>query len=252
MTQEIDPIIRAKINEYTHLKLGNSEVVTPYFINDKRRKDLRAMVGKGTPEEIIMEARIWEKLKGVHLDQMDAESIKQFLTDRGLGIDCSGFIVHILDAYYTKAKRKHLWQYLRLSESGFASTLRYKLRPVEQLGAGTITNLNNCFEVDINEIEVMDLIRSKSIKLNGEHIMIVTSVTKNENNNVTEIEYTHSTPHYGKLNGVKTGKIKVIDVSKPLEDQQWLEVDENGVCHTLEGYKKDVYDNGLRRLKSLS
>ena len=251
MTQELESTIQQKINEYTHLKLGNSQVVTPYFINDKRRKDLRAMVGKGTPEEIIMEARIWEKLKGVHFEQMDAPSIKEFLTSRGLGIDCSGFIVHILDAYTTQTMHKHIWSLLKIQSGGLAALVRYKLRPVEQLGAGTITNADNTFEVELKDIKVMDLIRSKSIKLNGEHIMIVSKITTDQNNNVIEIEYTHSTPHYGALNGVKTGLIKVTDINKALEEQEWVEQDESGVCHTLEGYMRELNDNGIRRLKFL-
>lgn len=252
MTEELDPIIKQKITDYTHLRLGACEVVTPYFINDKRRKDLRAMVGKGTPEEIVMEARIWEKLKGVHFEQMNQDQIKEFLTGRGLGIDCSGFIVHILDAYTKSKLNRHIWKFLKISDSGFNSKLRYMLRPVEQLGAGTITNADNCFEVDLNEVRVMDLIRSKSIKLNGHHIMLVSKVTRNENGNVEEIEYTHSTPHYSSLNGVKTGIIKITDINKPLEDQNWMEVDEGGICQTLEGYKRDVQDNGIRRLKFLN
>jgi len=251
MTTEIHNIVQEKINEYQHLKLGNVEVVTPYFINDKRRKDLRAMVGKGTPDEIVMEARIWEKLKGAHLVDLDEESVKQFLTDRGLGIDCSGFIVHILDAYFLKVKHRHVWSYLKIPNKSFASNLRYLLRPVEQLGAGTITNLDNCFEIELNDVRVMDLIRSKSEKLNGEHIMIVTKVNKDEEGNIIDIQYTHSTPHYGKWNGVKTGTIKIIDINKPLENQEWLEIDKNGICSTLAGYKMDVSDNGIRRLKAL-
>ena len=249
MTQELDPIIKQKIDEYSKLKLGTCEVVTPYFINDKRRKDLRAMVGKGTPEEIIMEARIWEKLKGTHFEQMDAETIKEFLTGRGLGVDCSGFIVHILDAYTTNKLHKHIWQLIKIPSSSFSARLRYMLRPVEQLGASIITNADNCFEVDLNDVKVMDLIRSKSIKLNGDHIMIVSKVITDQDNNVAEIEYTHSTPHYGKLNGVKTGVIRIKDLNKPLEDQEWLELDESGICHTLEGYTRDIEDNGLKRLK---
>lgn len=81
--------------------------------------------------------------------------------------------------------------------------------------------------------------------------MLVTGIKRDENNSVIEIEYTHSTPHYGKLNGVKTGNIKITDINKGLENQDWLERDENGICHTLDGFKNEVEDNGIRRLKFL-
>lgn len=250
--EKIDPIIQSKIDEYSKLEIGEAQVCTPYFINDKRRKDLRAMVGKGTPEEIIMESRIWEKLKGAKFHEMTSSEIKQFLTDRGLGIDCSGFIVHILDAYTLEKKRRHVWNFLKIPNSGFISTLRYFLRPVEQLGASIITNSDNAFEVSLKDVKVMDLIRSKSLKLHGDHIMIITKVIYDENDIPIELEYTHSTPHYGNQNGIKTGVIRIIDINGPLEMQEWLEKDDSGICHTLEGYRTDLGDSGIRRLKFLN
>jgi hypothetical protein len=251
METNLPDTIQKRIEDYKNLKLGNTTVVTPYFINDKRKRDLRAMVGKGTPEEIIMEARIWEKLKGADFSKMSNEEIKQFLIDRALGIDCSGFIVHILNQYFLQTKHKPLWDFLKIPNKSFGAYIKYKLRPVEQLGASIITNLENCSQVNLSEVQVMDLIRSKSIKLNGDHIMIVSQVNRDDNGNLISLKYTHSTPHYGQLNGVKTGEIKIIDINKPLEEQDWLEVDENGVCHSLEGYSKNIIDNGIRRLKSL-
>lgn len=252
MKEVIHEEVLNRIKDYTNLTLGNSNVVTPYFINDKRRKDLRAMVGKGTPEEIIMEAKIWEKLKGAKFSSLDSQEIKQFLSDRGIGIDCSGFIVHILDAYTQKVKGRHLWSYLKLTHNGIINSLRYMLRPVEQLGANIITDTQNCNVVSISEVQPMDLIRSRSTRLNGDHIMIVIEVERNQEGVVKKITYAHSTPHFGKDNGVKFGEIEIIDETKTLELQNWMEKDSSGLCPTLDGYKMDSSDNGLRRLKFLS
>lgn len=252
MIEVINPLIQKRIEDYRHLPLGGKEVVTPYFINDKRRKDLRAMVGKGTPEEIVMEARIWEKLKGINLGNLETDSIKQFLSNRGLGIDCSGFIVHILDSYYKETKHRAVWHYLKIPQKNLMARLRYWLRPVEQLGAEIITNEDNCIKVQLKDVMPGDLIRSKAKKTNGHHIMIVSAVEKNEAGNVVKIEYTHSTPHYKNLNGIKNGIIEVIDQNKSLEEQKWLEVDEAGINHTLEGFLTNVEDNGIRRLKSIN
>lgn len=251
MIQKINSTIQNAINKYSHLNLGNKEVVTPYYINDKRRRDLRAMVGKGTPEEIIMEAQIWAKLKGLDLSVLEASQIKEFLTTRNLGVDCSAFIVHTLDPYYVEKNGHHIWRDLKIPNKSLRAKLSYALRPVEQLGAQIITNADNAFEVEINDTKPTDLIRSKAKKNNGHHIMLITKVTKDDNGNVTEIEYTHASPYYGKDNGIKTGIIKITDVTKPLQDQDWLEADEHGVCHTKEGFMVDVTDNGIRRLKSL-
>src|SRR5260221_3467868 len=249
MTQTISNIIKETIKQYRELKLDGKTVVTPYFINDKRRKDLRAMVGKGTPEEIIMESKIWEKLKGTDFDTMNEDSIKQFLIDRGIGIDCSGFITHILDSQSQQKTGKHVWNFLRIPQNGIIWKLRYWLRPVEQLGAEVLTDKDNTIPISIDEVMPGDLIRSKAKKNNGHHIMIITEVDRNENNSVKSITYTHSSAYYGTNNGIKEGKIEIVNPNAPLKDQNWLEVDETGENNTLDGFLINNEDNGLRRLK---
>ena len=123
------------IAHYQNLDLGGKKVCTPYYINTSRSKDLRVMVGKGTPEEIEMEARIWEKVKGVDFSLMSNLEIKQFLTGRGIGIDCSGFIVHVLNVYYQEVFKKPLWKCLKIPVKTVFSKLKYFLRPIEHLGA---------------------------------------------------------------------------------------------------------------------
>lgn len=253
MIEKADQSIYKRIEDYQNLNLGEtSKPCTPYFINDRVRKDLRAMVGKGTPEEIIMEAKIWEKLKGIHFDQMSENEIKEFLKNRHIGIDCSGFIVHLLDYWCVETKGKHIWKYLRITKPGFTSWLKYKLRPVEQLGAEIITDLKNCNTVELKDVRPMDLIRSKSRKSNADHIMMVLEVEKNEEGTPTKIKYVHSSPYFGEDNGVKFGDIEFTDLNKPLEEQNWLEVDSVGDKPTLEGFKINTGDNGLRRLKFLN
>ena len=248
---EIPQIAKDTIKEYTELNLGGKNVQCPYFINTKKRKDLRALVGKGTPEEIIMEAKIWEKLKGLDLNKMNKEEIKEFLTAKGLGIDCSGFVLHVLDSWYRSEKGKHLWSELRLLQKGVISNLRYKLRPVENLGANTLTSPENSEHIEINEVRPGDVIRSKWKKVGTHHIQLITKVEFDENNNVTLIEYTHATPYYGSESGVKTGQIRILDPRKSLYDQEWLEKDEHGVNFSFEGFLTQVDDNGLRTIKGM-
>jgi hypothetical protein len=256
------------LNAYKELNLGSKKVQCPYFINSKRARDLRAMVGKGTAEEIIMEAKIWEKLKGSSFEQMSGSDIKQFLIDRGLGIDCSGFAVHVLDAWYTSKKNKHIWSSLKNAGSGVMSKLRYYLRPVENLGANTLTGSLNAFPISINEVKPGDVIRSKWKKVGTHHIQLITRVeyeteSRIENREsgqsessriphpvspVSLIEYTHATPYYGETSGVRVGQIRITDSTKPLYDQEWLEKDDHGVNFSYEGFMTQVEDNGLRRL----
>jgi len=240
------------IQRYMNLPLGGKNIVSPYYINSKRGRDLRAMVGKGTPEEMVMEARIWEKLKGVNFDKMTDKDIKQFLINQGIGIDCSGFVVHVLDAEYWDKKHSHIWSALKAAGSGFYSWLRYKLRPVENLGANTITGFDNCIEVHVADVRPGDLIRSKWKKVGTHHVQLVTRVEYTEEGMPTLIEYTHSTPYYGEGNGVRVGQIRISDPKRKLYEQEWLEKDEHGVNFSYEGFMTEVNDNGLRRLKALS
>ena len=250
-TEKISDKAQKVINDYMFLKVNGKTINTPYFINPRSRKDLRAMVGKGTPEEIIMESKIWEKIKGVNFDQMSEKEIKDFLINRGIGIDCSGFIVHVLDALSMERNGKHVWSFLKPTVyRKIIGPLMYRLRPVENLGAEIITNEKNSVPVEIKDVMPGDVIRSKAKQTNGHHIMLVTEVLRDDSTNqVVAIKYTHSSPYYGDKMGVKTGEIRIKDITKPLWDQEWTEKDEHGVNHTYEGFMVNVEDNGLRRLK---
>ncbi len=209
------------------------------------------MVGKGTPDEIVVEARIWEKLKGLDFNKMNKNEIREFLIQKGIGIDCSGFVTQVLDRLHREEMGRHIWSKLKIYQKGFFAWLRYFLRPVENLGANTITGDLNAYPIEINDVKPGDVIRSKWKKANSHHIQLITKVERDDNNNVTLIEYTHSTPYYKEHNGVKVGQIKITDSKKPLQDQEWLEKDENGVNFSYEGFLVQVEDNGLRRLKCL-
>ncbi len=238
------------INEYSKLPLGGKEIVCPYHINNrKERVGLRALVGKGDPGEIVKEVKVWAKLKDFDLYKANADQIREFMVDRSIGIDCSGFVVHLL-GYILKTKRKkRLWQYIKFPDKSLLGRIRRVFRPIENLGANTLTNLDNCIEIkDINKILPGDLIRSKGLVKNSHHIIIIYSVLKN-GDKVEEIDYVHSRMHYGNNNGIAFGKIKIVDPKLPLEKQKWDEV-QDGKNWTLDGYLKDLPDNGIRRLKA--
>jgi len=249
MIYKIDEAAQKAINDYLNLDIEGKYVQSPYFINTNRKRDLRALVGKGTPQEMLMEARIWEKLKGVNFLEMSEQDLKSFLSDRGIGIDCSGFVTHVLNYSYKSKHNKSIWSKFKIPSYGIFSTLKYILRPVENLGAEVITSLENCIKIDLKNVMPGDLIRSKSIKLNGHHIMIVTEVEKADNIKVSKVTYVHSSPHFNENNGVKYGEIVVAEENNELQLQEWTEKDIKGNVPTLEGFLMNLEDNGLRRLK---
>lgn len=251
MTELIHDAAIAQIERYKNLQLGGKLVTCPYYMNLARAKDLRAMVGKGLPEEIEIEARIWEKLKGVDFELMTEKEIKDFLKNRNIGIECSGFVVHVLDKVVKATKGKHIWRFLKLPKKGLLHKIAYVLKPVEKLGADIITNDENSVHVDVKDVQPGDLIRSKWKRKNSHHVILVYKVVKNDEGKVEEIHYVNSTEQYGDANGVREGYIRVTDESKQLQDQEWIDFDENGINHTYEGFMVEVADNGLRRLKCM-
>ena len=243
------------IESYKSLELGGKFIVCPYFRNHNKQKDLRSMVGKGTPYEIIIEAKIWEKLKGVDFYKMNELDIRNFLIDRGLGIDCSGFVAHTINHFYKNETGKSIWGKLipeKIGSLKILTPLFYWLKPVQNLGVTSITSDKNSFKVNINEVQPGDVIRTTWKKNNSYHILLIDAVIRNKTGQVEFINYVNSTPHYGDNNGIRHSSIKITDVKKPLHEQEWLDVDEFNVNFTLEGYMKDTKNNGIRRIKVLA
>jgi hypothetical protein len=112
------------IDAYMNLPLGGKAVPCPYHMNvRKERVGLRVLVGKGDPKEIVQEVKIWSKIKDFDLDKATNSQIREFMIDRSIGIDCSGFIVHIMGYVSTKYLKKKLPKSLGLL---LLSTMRLK------------------------------------------------------------------------------------------------------------------------------
>jgi hypothetical protein len=238
------------IKDYFKLDLGGQIVPTPYYRNVKRvRAELRSKVGKGLPDEIEQECMIFAKLRGFEFHGKSIGDIREFMRSVGLGVDCSGFVAHVLDTYLKEIGKGNLYSNIKFP----ANRSLYKrivnwLRPIEHIGADLMTNGQNTTEVLLNDVRPGDLLRLKGIR-RGDHIAIITTVTKDDDDNLISIKYSHSTQHYGIEDGVRIGEIMVVDPKGSLLDQDWLEKDKDGVCWTKKQLEVAGDDGGLRRLK---
>jgi hypothetical protein len=250
-TYKLPQVAEQVINEYLNLPIGGKYVKCPYHINiQKERVGLRVLVGKGDPGEIVKEVKVWAKLKDLDLYKANEEQIRKFMIDRSIGIDCSGFVVHVLGYWLKIQNGKRLWREVTYPKNDLMSKLRRLLRPIENLSANTLTSLENCESInDLNEIRPGDLLRSKGRVKNSHHISLISKVTLIDGK-MQEIEYVHSQRYYDDDNGVRYGTIRIKNLKLPLEKQEWLEV-KNGRNWTLEGYLKELDDNGIRRLKKI-
>ena len=252
MILQVSKSTRKIIKHYENLRIGRKRIVTPYFMNlKKKRGELRVMAGKGSPEEIEHEVKVWAQIKGLNIAQAENFLIREFMIKIGIGIDCSGYIIHILNVELQSRGLKPVWHYLKYPNNSLTSKIRRLLRPVENTGANTLTSDVNCDKVtDLNDIRPTDLIRAKGKQKNAHHVAMVTKVEKKKNGIIKEFEYTHSHSLYEDENGVRVGKIYITDPKKELKNQKW-EDHYKGKNYFLKNLLVDYEDNGIRRLKAL-
>ncbi len=246
MTKRLPEPAQRIIHAYQNLPLGKEGVICPYFINHtNNRGGLTVMVGKGSPSEIVEETVLIAQKKRFDLDTKTPTEVRAFMKKNYLGIDCSGFVSHILastnpDILKKLARVNPLTHPFRF--------FWHNLNPVKNISVKVLTNTKNAERVEsINNIEPGDMIRTR----NGKHVLLVTEVKFSEGV-VTDISYVHTTSFYGDANGIRTGSISVTDSSQPLEKQIWDEVDETGENYTLKGYVEGGKDSGIFRLKEFN
>lgn len=249
LTLKIPDELQREFDKYFHLKLGGKDVVCPYYISDKLiAGNLRVMSGKGSAEEIELETNIWAKVKGVDLNCMSEDEIRKFMIRHKIGIDCSGLIVNVLDSYLQTKKKKHLWKYLNYLNNSFMSKFRRLLRPVENIGANTLTSDLNTKKIsNLDEIKPGDLIRAKGPQKNAFHVAMVVEVEVKDGH-VSRFKYANSHRYYNEGNGMRYGEVFINNLSSnELKDQQWTDID-NGRNYFYEDLMVEYEDNGIRRL----
>lgn len=240
------------IEHYRELQIAGKTIICPYFINTKEgyNPGLRVLMGKGDPDEIEREVSVAAQIKGINLRKLSATELRRFMLERSIGIDCSGFVVHVLDTWLAGQGDYHLLHYLKFKRNSPLDYLRRALRPVQNIGADDITSDLNCIAInDLNLIQPGDLIRSKGKRRNAHHVLLITKVMR-EGEHVKTFEYYGSAREYAEENGVRPGLVTITHPDKGLKEQQWHDIyqDRNW---TYEELLINYEDNGVRRLKAL-
>jgi hypothetical protein len=241
------PAAQKIINDYFNLPFeGLSGIRCPYYNNSRRRArgQLRGLIGKGTPKEIVEEAVIISKqyrhnifdkdgfccLHATHTDSEKNDDIRKFLIDNDLGIDCSGFVSQVLIAHYKEtnhidlAKSFYFWPL-----NNFWRYLVARLRPVENMSVQVFAKPENTTKIidghdiyDWTKLVVGDLIIMLETGPNNKrnHILLV------EENDGSIIRYIHSRAwasegKYG--HGISYGEIQMTEPGQNLLSQTWVE-----------------------------
>lgn len=182
-TEKLGGAARAMIENYLALPLGtgpNARPNCPYF-NNRRRKirgSLRVVKGKGTPEEIAEEAMIDGKFARVKISGLSTDELKKFLIENDLGVDCSGFAYHILNALCQERTGKSIQSFVKPLRGGLAGSLIGRLRPAENIGVMAFADKKNSSAIKISEARPGDIIvflGTGKDKIHN-HILVITAV----------------------------------------------------------------------------
>lgn len=234
------------LNEYFSLPFpGVTNVRCPYFNNARlrQRAQLRVLVGKGVPKDIVEEAQIislqyheglFDKmgtccLHGEKGCENASDEVRKFLIDHNLGIECSGFVTQVLRAHFKEEKNIDIARkFYKVPAHNFFRFLISKLRPIENISVRTYVDDRNTTTVDsIKDLQAGDVIVLLGIKTDKgrNHILLVTDNTNGK------IKYAHarawhSEGKYG--HGVAVGEINIVKQAGGLVEQNWIELGKNG------------------------
>ncbi|MBI2643981.1 MAG: hypothetical protein HYW95_00525 [Candidatus Wildermuthbacteria bacterium] len=238
------------IEQYEYLPIkAEKRIRCPYYRNPRSGRErwgLNAFSGKGSPKEIADEIHMIEKLEGRNFSLMQEEEIRDIMRKRKLGIDCSGFIAHVFDAWLKQINGKRIYQVLRFPHRGAAGRIAAFFRPFTHIDIETLTNEPNAKKFrDVREIRPGDLIRFQYIAdradTNAEidHALLTTRVEYNENKDPIRIFYAQSVRENNGF-GIKNGIIAIREMQNPLEQQEWQEFPDTGHT-TLRLGKPELY-----------
>ncbi len=268
MISKLSPSAEKTIHDYLNLPfIGISGVRCPYFNNARlgQRGQLKVLIGKGTPEEIVEEAKIisiqyrkdvFDKngVFNAHVEHPaeheQAECIRQFMVDNNLGVDCSGFVTNVLQKHFWETKKIDLAKKLFVtSKKNFLRWIISRLRSVEQIGVKVYANDKNTSAVnDLQKIQPADLVTMLKTgpNKNHDHILLVTEVDGNKIKYVSARAWS-SEGKYG--HGVSQGIITITNPEKGLLEQVWEE--KNKIAEDNETYleAKQAGTLEIRRIK---
>lgn len=240
---------REVIDAYLALPFG-ARPSCPYFNNrrKKSRAQLRVLIGKGTPQEIVEEAEISALHMRLDIQNMSADKLKEFLIKEDIGIDCSGFAYHILDALAHERRGKSIKRFAKSNRKGLVGSFLARLRPAENMGVASLANDRNSTLIKPTNSRPGDIIVFLGTGRDGlyNHVMVITAVKDNT------ISYAHSYswPTDGLYNhGVREGTITLKNGS--LIDGVWTEKGQTGAANSTFQSALNAKEISVRRLNFL-
>ena len=204
------------VDAYLHIKVGGVAAPCPYHINPGIRASNRALLGKGSPQEIESLAARYFKIYDMHTD--DPETLRSFLSSCGIGVDCSGFASWVLNGVTEAKLGQPIWKCLRFP--GLRRNAVSKLRPLQNISANLLTGPVNARPLaDLSEVRPGDLLRVAG----WHHVVVIIEVGLDKSGKAAYFQYAQSSCMYGQGSGVRTGYAIIKRPQGSLLDQQWFD-----------------------------
>lgn len=255
-TEALGPGARTVVDRYLSLPLG-AKPACPYFNNrrKKTRGGLRALKGKGLPEEIAEEAEIRALHAHVAIKNLSTDKLKEFLIDNDLGVDCSGFAYHVIGAALFEKNGGFIGRALRFKRSGFLAHLITRLRPAENAGVATFRLDENSVAISARDARPGDFITFMGTgkEKTYNHIVVIVGVDRQaRSTDDIRLTYAHSYAWptdgaYG--HGVREGDILV--KGDDLLNGIWKERGAVGADNFTYASAQDAQEVSVRRLRAL-
>ena len=226
----IPPVVEALYQRYQSIPM-------PYFIAPQSKTLKRKIYkGKGRIEDIE------GVLRGYTNDTRPKSEILKSLT---IGIDCSGFVTWLYDAYTMDKEGKRIWTYFQRKTKNPLDMILFKIQPVvSMLNAATLTSDLNCTKIKATkDIRPMDLIKLSG----GKHVVLVHTVYL-DNNIPVKFSYIHATSGVG----VCMGYVNITEPDKEVTMQDWLPLEPVPTNQPSDLIRYKVNINGIRRPHFLS
>lgn len=255
MTKEtISPKARKIVDQYLSLPIGTGPSC-PYFNNrrKKARGALRVLVGKGSPREIAEECEIQAVQSRVKASSLPIDKLKKFLVEKNLGVDCSGFAYHVLNAMSHEITGKSLRKHLFIQRNGFFGPLISRIRPAENVNVLGLSHAKNSEVVNAMDARPGDIIvflgTGKEKTYN--HILVVSSVERGEKGVTLTYAHSYAWPSDGEYgHGVREGTISLS--GDDILNGTWIENGETGKNNYTRESAQDAEHVSVRRMKFLA
>lgn len=248
------------IYNYSHLNLGNKLVSVPYYINrhdpvptnpgeyyKPRRALTRALAAKGSPTELEAVVKRHALKYGFSLEKESVERIQDFMFAHGLGIDCSGFVVWVLNEIAKLKFNKKLWECITIQSLNPLKRLIVKFRPLENISVTTLRN--NSQKIDnLKDVRAGDILITHP-KSTYDHILLITEIGFIGDKPIY-IDYVQATAWYSNRYGIINGTIIIKFPDSYLIEQEWFE-DNVRQNFTYAGIRDDPKAAKIMRLNCL-